>query len=316
MKKVLISGIGGFIGQNLAYALRGQYEIHGVTITGGKLDFVTYHDADITDFEKIFEVVKEVQPDFVIHLAARTEVEESFYDPSSFSMVNYVGTVNLIESVRLVEELSNDWKLELFIFSSTMETYGYQEKRDWYAFDEFTEQNPNAPYAVAKVGCEYYLRYAQRAYDLPYTILRQTNTYGRDDNDFFVVEQFITQMLNNPDEVNFGNREPYRNFLYIDDLIELYKIILKNVDLAKNEVFCTGPDNVLRIEELAKMIAEIVGWKGRINWGTRKKRHGEIYYLNSTHEKAKTILGWEPKTTLEQGLHKTILSWRTKLAAS
>lgn len=313
MKKIFITGVNGFIGKYLAKRLHDDgFEIHGLTqdaIVIPNMEYVTCHQGDLTEFDKIGEILKEVNPNFIIHLAARTEVEKSFYDPINFQTVNYDGTVNLIEKSK---DLPN---LELFVFSSTMETYGAVPKSEWHPFTEETKQYPNAPYAVAKIGCEYYLEYAKRAYNFPFTILRQTNSYGRWDNDFFVVEQIINQMLHNPEEASFGYREPYRNFLYIDDLINLYSTILKNVDLAKGEIFCTGPDNAIQIGKLAEIIASKLGWTGKINWGTKPKRVGEIYYLNSTPEKAKRILGWEPTTLLSEGLDKTILIWKDKYAS-
>ena len=123
-----------------------------------------------------------MSPNFVVHLAARTEVEKSFGEPVSFSAINYVGTVNLVECCRRLPDL------KLFVFASTMETYGWQPISDLVkrqgtlaeapVFDETTPQNPNAPYAVAKVGCEKYLEYAGRAYGIPWVALRQTNCYG------------------------------------------------------------------------------------------------------------------------------------------
>ena len=314
MKKILITGCSGFIGTMLARKFKDKYELHGlVTDLVPELDYITQHEGNLLDFPGLVDIVKKVEPDFIVHLAAMTEVEKSFYDPTSFASVNYVGTVNLVEAIRQVQELSTNWSLELLLFSSTMETYGWQDKCDWKAFDELTPQKPNAPYAVAKVGCEYYLKYAERTYGIPFTILRQTNSYGREDNDFFVVEQFITQMLKNSQDANFGYREPYRNFIHIDDLLDLYEVVLRNVDLAKNEIFCTGPDNTIRIEELAKKIAKIIGWKGKIQWGMKPKRPGEIYYLNSSNAKAKMILGWEPKISLDVGLAKTVNLWKKKL---
>lgn len=203
-----------------------------------------------------------------------------------------------------------------------METYGWQPESDLIrdnkpftlpVFDESTQQNPNAPYAVAKVGCELYLKYAERAYNFPFTAFRQTNTYGRRDNDFFVVEQIITQMLKNPNEINLGYGEPYRNFLWIDDLIDLYETVLEQPDNACGEIFCTGPNNALSIVELVDKIAKKIGWTGKINWNTKPQRPGEIYVLNSTHAKAERILGWKPKMDLDTGLEKTISLWKEQI---
>jgi UDP-glucose 4-epimerase len=256
-----------------------------------------------------------VRPNVVVHLAARTEVERSFYDPVGFSSVNYVGTINVIEQARQLDDL------RLFVFASTPETYGWQPESDEILrtgtlrahrpFDEETPQHPNAPYAVAKLACERYLEYAGRAYDFPWTLLRQSNTYGRTDNDFFVVEQIITQMLRSP-EINLGDPRPYRSFLHIDDLVALYARVLESPQAALGRRFCTGPPNAIQIEALTAKIASQIGWRGRINWYRKPKRDGEIFYLNSTHEQARRLLGWEPRIDLDTGLVRTIDAWRAQ----
>lgn len=303
MEKILITGLSGFIGSYLKSRLSPKYEIYDL-------------GCDLLDELAVKARLEAVQPHFVIHLAARTEVEKSFYEQSTFSSVNYVGTVNMIEASKSLKNL------RLFVFSSTMETYGWQPESDMIkqgavpdplpAFDENTPQNPNAPYAVAKVACESYLNYASRVFGLPYCILRQTNTYGRNDNNFFVVERIITQMLENKEEIYLGYKEPYRNFLFVDDLIDLYETVVSKPDLAKNQTFCTGPNNALSISSLVDMIAKKIEWNGKVRWNTRPHRHGEIYVLNSTNEKATAILGWYPKTDLNLGLDKTISIWKSK----
>ena len=329
--KIFITGVNGFLGQALAERLlNNQHEIHGLIMEKEcKVPQVIPHRCDLMNLRKIGKILKEVNPDLIIHLAARTEVEKSFYDPIDFSLINYGGTVNLIEKAK---DLPN---LKLFIFASTMETYGSVYSREEVLaytgalntsasnflapFDEDTPQKPNAPYAVAKIGCEYYLRYAERAYGFPFVALRQTNTYGRYDNDFFVVEQMITQMLKqmkkkNPAKrvVKFGYKDPYRNFLFVDDLMDLYETIIANPEKAKGQIFCCGPDNALTMQDLAYKIGNKIGYvaPAQFLWDTKPKRVGEVYYLNSVATKAQEILGWSPKTTLDEGLDLTIKTWR------
>jgi len=304
--RIFITGVNGFIGQALAKRLNKEHLVFGLIMPNEKpkISNITIKKSDLLNFNLIDQIIQKIKPEVIIHLAARTEVEKSFYEPVSFSTINYSGTVNLIEQAR------KDKDLKLFIFASTMETYGWQSLDNWKPFDENTPQNPNAPYAVAKVGCEYYLKYAGRAYKFPYTILRQTNTYGRKDNDFFVVEQIITQMLKNKKEINLGYNEPYRNFLYIDDLIDVYETIINNIDKARGEIFCLGPDNALSIEDLVIKIAKKLNWHGKMNWNTKPARIGEVYYLNSTNKKIKKVLGWQPKIDLDKGLEQTIKCWK------
>ena len=294
--RILVTGSSGFIGQHLLPKLNFLGEVY---------EFRN----NLKNYELVGEEVKAISPDIVVHLAARTEVQESFYQQIEFSEVNYVGTVNLIESCK---ELPS---MPYFVFASTMEVFGWQpisdevERTGTYvnnvAFDENTHPNPNAPYAVAKYGCERYLEYAKRAYGLDFAGLRQTNCYGRKDNDYFVTEQIITQMLKS-DVCNLGYSEPYRNFIYIEDLLDAWLALITNRDTCKGNFFTVGPDDPRKISDCANYIANQLEWSGQINWNTKPPRYGEIYWLNSNHTLLTNATGWKPKVTYEEGIDKTI----------
>ena len=81
----------------------------------------------------------------------------------------------------------------------------------------------------------------------------------------------------------------------------------------KNETFCVGPSNALSIEKLAEKIAKKLQWQGQINWDTKPKRHGEIYYLNSTNDKITRTIGWKPEIDLDTGLDMTIEFWNNEI---
>ena len=301
--RIFITGGDGFIGQHMVPELSLRHDI-------------CLLDADLRDHEEVSKQIKDFDPEIVVHLAARTEVEKSFTEQIAFSDINYVGTVNLIESCRDLKHLKN------FVFASTMEVYGWQPISDLIrdgkenyiiAFDEDTQPNPNAPYAVAKYACEKYLEYAHRSYGLPFTAIRQTNCYGRKDNDFFVTEQIITQMIKNPHTINLGYAEPYRNFIYIDDLLSAWRTIIENPEKAAGEIFCLGPDNAIKIKDYAEKIAFQLGWDGKINWNQKPERPGEIYLLNSSHRKLTKMLGWEPQWTLDAGIQQTVEYWYKKI---
>jgi GDP-4-dehydro-6-deoxy-D-mannose reductase len=297
--KILLTGSSGFIGSHLTPRLEKNFEL--------------YHlKNDLLDFDAVAKEVYEISPNIVVHLAARTEVEKSFYEQITFSQINYTGSVNLIEAAA---KLDNPC---YFVFASTMEVYGWQPVSDEIkdgkipdvlpVFDETTEVHPNAPYAVAKYGVEKYLEYAQRAYNLDYAIIRQTNSYGRKDNNFFVTEQIIWQMLQG-NTCNLGYGEPFRNFIYIDDLLDAWETVIVNQNKCRNNLFTIGPANALQITEHAKNIAELLNWQGTINWNTKSKRHGEIYLLNSNNKKLSQLTGWSPKVSYNDGLQATIDFW-------
>ena len=305
MKKLLITGSSGFIGQHMLSRLKDTFEIYCLK-------------SDLKDHKTVNKEVQSFNPDLVIHLAARTEVEQSFYEQVEFSEINYVGTVNLIESMLQCK------KIPKLIFASTMEVYGWQPVSELIrdgnipdiipAFDpDTTIPNPNAPYAVAKFACEKYIEYAHRSCGLQYVIVRQTNAYGRTDNNFFVTEQIITQMLDNSNQCNLGYQEPYRNFIFITDLLDAWEIMIDQFDQISNNIFTLGPNNAISIDAYAKLIAKKLNWTGEINWNTKPKRPGEIWVLNSSEEKLTRLTGWKPKVSLDEGLNKTIQIWKNKL---
>jgi nucleoside-diphosphate-sugar epimerase len=303
--KILMTGSSGFIGSHLSLVLEKDHSIHHLV-------------SDLRNYDEVQQEVLALKPDMIVHLAARTEVEKSFYEQITFSEINYVGTVNLIEAAAKLKNLKN------FIFASTMEVYGWQPISDEIklhgapsksvAFDEHTQPNPNAPYAVAKYACEKYLEYAHRCYDLPFTALRQTNCYGRKDNEFFVTEQIISQMLSNPNECNLGYAEPYRNFIYVDDMLDAWTTVINNPDKCNDgKIFTIGPDNPIKIKDYAELIAKKLKWTGKINWDTKLFRAGEIYWLNSNNSLITDTLDWKPKVDLDIGLDITIEVWKNKL---
>jgi len=303
--KILMTGSSGFIGSYLSERLEKKHDLHHLK-------------SDLLDHQSVRGEVLAVKPEIIVHLAARTEVEKSFYEQITFSEINYVGTVNLIEAANQLKNLKN------FVFASTMEVYGWQPISDevekngvpneFIAFDEHTVPNPNAPYAVAKYGCEKYLEYAHRCYDFPFTALRQTNCYGRKDNEFFVTEQIISQMLSNSDECNLGYAEPYRNFIFVEDMLDAWETVIDNPDKCNDgKIFTIGPDNPIKIKDYAELIAKKLNWAGEIKWDTKLFRAGEIYWLNSNNKLITKRLGWEPKVTLDEGLDKTIEIWKAKV---
>lgn len=299
--KIFITGSNGFIGQHIVDRLKDKHEL-------------IHLKYDLRDHTAVKKQLIDSDPEIIVHLAAKTEVQDSFYEQATFSEVNYIGTINLIESAKNLKNLKN------FVFASTMEVYGWQPIIDFIenehntdmipAFDENTQTNPNSPYGLTKLACEKYLEYAHRIYNLPFTVIRQTNAYGRKDNTFFVTEQIIYHMLTNPNEILLGCGSSYRNFIYIEDLLDAWQTIIENPEKCIGEIFCLGPDNAVKISKLVDMIAQKIRWNGTVTWNTKPPRPGEVYLLNSTNAKITEKTGWSPKYTLDRGLDKTIADWR------
>lgn len=305
--KLLITGASGFIGQHLSPKLKQSYDVVEL-------------QSDLREHDAVRAEIKHHDPHLVVHLAARTEVQKSFYEPNIFADINFTGTVNLIECC--AHECN---RMKGFIFASTMEVYGWQPISDEIklngapvtavVFDENTEPHPNAPYAVAKRGCELYLEYSHRSVGFPFVAIRQTNSYGRTDNDFFVTEQIIVQMLRDQPKIYLGYAEPYRNFIHVDDLVDAWLAVIANADRLSGRIYTIGPNHPIKIRDYAHKIADMIGWHGEIVWDSKPPRIGEIYWLNSDNARFTADTGWQPKISLDDGLQRTIDTWRHRLAS-
>jgi len=316
-KSVFVTGISGFIGSYLAERLLEEgYRVGGMLRQTNRLNYpgvqrlmgkVDLHYGSLTDYQSVAQALRDFQPEVICHLGAITPVAYSFSHPHEVTETNYVGVVNLAEAA--LKFLPG---LHRMIFASSMETYGFQDSRE--PFRETLEAHPACPYAVAKHASEKYLQYLHYANQFPAVALRQTNCYGRRENDYFIVERIATQMLQK-DVVNLGEKSPVRNFIFITDLLDVYVELINSTDDDKlhGQVFNVGPPNGLTIGALADKLAEKIGFKGTVNWNTIPKRPGEIFYLNSSNDKITAATGWEPKVDLDDGLDRTIAIWRENL---
>ncbi len=306
MEKVLVTGGTGFIGSELIPKLKAKgYAVDVLEryVTGrysmSKGTDYTMHYASLTDYPAVKNIIREVQPDYVIHLAAVSAVAFSYDHYIEVGETDYLGTVNLAEAC-----YRNANNFKQFIFAGTSEEYGTTLKDKSEVLTEESELNPNSPYAVAKVASDLYLKYMHKAYNFPFTVLRPYNTYGRKNNAHFFIESTISQMLKQG-EVYLGDPSAVRDWMYVDDHVDGYLKALGN-EKAIGEVIqlCTG--KAYTTKETAELIAKLTDFKKNIFWNSTPRRPLDAYVLRGDNSKAKMLLGWEPKTNLEEGLKKTI----------
>lgn len=308
--KVLVTGGSGFIGSHLIPELVGlghdvyslERYVTGRYVLGGQREVKTVF-GDLRNHFAVRKIVRDIQPEAVIHLASVSPVSYSYDHPIEAMETNFLGTVNLAESC-----LREAPHFKHFLFAGTSEEYGNQEK---VPLKETAKLHPDSPYAVSKVAADNYLQYMHDAYDFPVTVLRNFNTYGRKDNTHFVVERIIVQMLQG-NVVRLGDPTPIRDLMYVDDHVNSYLACLDN-DKALGETFnfCTG--HGVSIAQLVELTKQPTGFKSKIIWNTIPKRPLDIAVLVGDYSKAKRILGWEPKFTLETGLKLITDFWRNKL---
>ena len=302
--RVLITGTSGFVGGVLAphlsnigydvYCLE-RYVSNRYNIpTNGKLKTVF---ADLNDHHAIDQLVRLIQPEYVIHLAALSPVSASYDRWQEYLTCNFTATVNLAECC-----MRDDSNLKQFLFAATSECYGNQDLA--MPIKETALYYPNSPYAVSKVAAVHYLRYMREAYKFPVTLIFPFNSYGRANCKHFITEKIICQMLTK-DTVHLGDPEPIRDLLYVTDHVEGYVSALGNKK-AVGETFniCTGKGVTIR--ELVDKIGKLTGFKGKVVWGSIPRRPLDIDWLVGSNTKAAEVLGWKPSVSLDDGLKQTI----------
>ena len=312
--RILVTGGTGFVGSRLLERLAeiGGHDLYALHryVTGryvlGAEHGVKVVFCDLRDQFAVKCAVREVQPEVVFHLASISPVAYSYDHPNEVLDVNLTGTVNLAEScLREVPHFKH------FLFASTSETFGngpVPKKED-------TPQAPNSPYSVSKDAAEKYVLYMWDAYKFPMTVLRPFNTYGRRDNTHFLVERMLVQMLLG-DVVKLGDPTPERDLLYIDDHVDAYLTCFAKSQASIGQVFnfCTGEK--ITVRALAEKARTIAGFRGQVLWDTIPRRPLDIQVLYGDATKAKSVLGWEAKVSLDEGLRRTSDFWRKKLSDS
>ncbi len=314
--RVFITGTTGFLGQQLSNLLLKRGHKIGTLarniaksdraiasntesmIRGEKKRGISYYYGDLTDYLNIYDTLVSFKPDIIIHLAAQTSVAYSFTHTNEIFNVNFLGVVNMAEAARRAVP-----KLKKFIFSGSVEEYGIQTK---FPTKETAELQAASPYGVAKIAAEKHLKYLHQAYGLPAIIFRNANSYGRRYNHQFVIESTIYQMYQGKSSIKLGDPTPYRDFVFEPDLLSAYELAaLSNNKKILGESINVGIGKSLSIKQLAEKIRKITGYKGKIQWNSFPKRSLEIPKLEVDNSKARKLLKWRPKHTLNEGLEIT-----------
>jgi len=322
MSSVLVTGITGFIGSNLAKALveRG-YDVYGLVRPCASrslqpiapvLDRVTLLTGDISNLQSVANAMKFANPDFVCHLAALTPVRYSFEHPYQYEQNNYLGTMNVAHALM---ELP-DHKRRKLIAASTAEVYGIHAVEK--PFTEDLPLKPSSPYAVSKAAGDMYLQMAARVYGLNCLVLRPSNTYGRLCETDFIVEYLITRMLRE-ERVFVGAPDSIRDYIHVDDHIRGYLLSLER-DVPPSRVYNIGSGVGIKNRDLAAKIAQIIGYdlsKGvfgsyPLGYPLRPIISDQPYLVLNAN-KAREELKWSPTVELDHGLERVISFWRKRV---
>jgi len=318
--RVLITGITGFIGAELAKKLVQEgHEVYGFIrhVVGRDLEAIqeikekiNLITCDITDYFSVKHSIQKVEPQVVLHLAALSPVRLSFEHPFDYQKSILQGTMNIAEAIR---ELYGPEKVRLIV-ASTAEVYGTQKSEP---FTEDLRLEPSSPYAVAKASMDMYIRMLVQVYNFNAVIMRTSNTFGRKYDPSFFTEYLITQMIQGK-EIYIGAPDSIRDYNYVDSHINGYLLAMK-VPEARGNVFNIAGERGYTNREWVSKIAELMNFPlEKVHFGEypsgypNRPLKSDQPFLVLNHEKAKKILGWREVTTPEEGLKKTIAYWRNR----
>lgn len=250
---------------------------------------------DILDEKLAVTVTKDV--DVIVHLAANTGVGPSVEDPRADCYANVIGTFNYLEAAR-----TN--KIPRFIFASSGAPAGEVEP----PIHEEMPPHPVSPYGASKLAGEGYCSAYKRSFGVDTVALRFGNVYGPGSvHKISVVAKFIRRALDGKPLKIFGDGSQTRDFIYIDDLIEALYLSATKPDIG-GETFQIATNHETTVGEMTKLLVAAMEQNGvdGIEVINTETRVGDVQRNYSDTTKAKVQLGWEPKTTLQDGLVTTV----------
>lgn len=279
-KKIVVTGSEGFVGRHLVTALKSKKAI--VTEIPHRLYF-----------EELCNRIK--RQDYVVHLGAQTLVGKAKDNPILTYEANIKGTWEILEACRLN-------KTKKIIIASTDKVYGEGLDKS-----ELCNLGGIYPYDLSKVLCDEMAQRYRIAYDMRIGITRCVNIYGPGDtNDSRIIPGTIKSCLKNEDIIIRSNGQTKRSYLYVEDVVEGYLMFLKSDN---DGILNFGIKAVYRTIDIVTIIKKLTKSKSKIK--ILNISPNEIFEQSLLYSKAYGVLGWEPKTNLNEGLIKTIL-WHKK----
>jgi NAD dependent epimerase/dehydratase len=305
-KTILVTGAGGFIGSHLVERLvslgartraLAHYNSAG---SWGWLDQspikndVEVVQGDIRDQDSAQRALKGV--DVVFHLAALIAIPYSYHAPLSYVRTNVEGTLNVLQSA-----IHND--VGLVIHTSTSEVYGTARS---VPIKESHPLQGQSPYSATKIGADKVAESFYLSFGLPVVTVRPFNTYGPRQSARAVIPTIVTQALAD-EPIRLGNIEPTRDLNYVADTVEGF-IKAAESPQAVGEVINLGTGREISIGELAATILKSMGKDLPVVTENERVRpeNSEVERLCADASKARELLGWKPKYSLEEGLAQTI----------
>lgn len=294
---IYVAGHRGLAGAAIWRGLEAQ----GYTNLVGK----TSQELDLTNREAVFSFMRETKPEVVIDAAAKVGgIHANNVYPSDFLSENLQIQVNLVDA-------ANEVNVEKFVFlgsSCIYPKFAEQPIREESLLTGALEPTNDA-YAIAKIAGIMQIQASRRQYDRHWISAMPTNLYGPGDN-FHPENSHVLPALmrriheakiaDSPEVVIWGSGTPRREFLFVDDLADAIIFLMDNFD--SGEPINVGVGDDLSIREVAELVAEVVGYQGKLVQDTSKPDGTPRKLLDVTHL---NNLGWKAQTSLKDGLEKT-----------
>jgi UDP-glucose 4-epimerase len=300
-KRVLVTGGSGFIGRHLIDRLaRDRVELFATSRTPMSNDpAVSWLALDLADAESIRAAVRTARPHVVFHLAARLGAERTLEFSEAALRENVIGTHALLAALH-----EQSQAIDRIVVAGSGEEYGHS---DTLPITEETPLRPVSPYSLSKAAAsQLALTYAS-LFGMPVTVVRPFVVYGPGQSPAMMVPTLIRTLVS---EGEFGMTAgaQTRDFIYVDDVVDgLLAAASSEHAVAEAFNLCSGEErSILDVAERARSLAG----QGTLRPGAIPYRENEVWRLYGSNEKARRLLGWKPRTTLEHGLETTIEWYR------
>lgn len=300
--RILITGVAGFIGSNIAEELLQKGAIvTGIDnfYTGSMENIKTLMEnphfklikGDIRNIDNLINATKDI--DVVFHEAAQTSVPESVEKPDFCNDVNVVGSLNMLNAVR-----RNN--VDKIVFASSAAIYGDDPK---LPKKENMHVQPKSPYGVSKLAAESYMIAFNQTYGINTTSLRYFNVYGpkqRNSPYSGVLSIFVSKIFNNENPIIFGDGTQTRDYVYVKDVVQA-NILTINAKKSAGKVFNIGTGIQTDLNMITKKIIELCN-KKELKILYKDKREGDIEKSVADIDLARDILGYKPDYDIDKGL--------------